>query len=172
MTKNLNFFRIVKFADIVTLANAFSGMIAMFFAFNHLFDTAAIFLLISVIFDFLDGKFARMSKKANILGRELDSLSDVIAFGVAPVVFVFFLVQNQAWYYYACYVVFLSAGIFRLARFNAIPTDRFYYGMPITMNGIVLPFLFFANFPTHLFPLIMLLSAVLMVSTVKVEKVI
>jgi CDP-diacylglycerol---serine O-phosphatidyltransferase len=165
---DLNFLKLVKLADFITWANAGCGLLAMLFAFENLFTAAAIFLLVAVFFDFLDGKIARLSKKkrTNSMGEELDSLADTVSFGVAPIVFIFFYLQPQHWYYYFIYIIFLSAGIFRLARFNTFPLEK-YVGLPITISGLLIPLLYFIGVPPLIFPVVLLVLSILMIASFK-----
>src|SRR3989338_11208735 len=92
---------ILKVADFFTMGNLIFGMLCIYYAIGHSFIYAAIFLLIAMIFDFLDGKVARISKKITDQGRhfgkELDSLSDVVSFGVAPAI-IGYTLGLQSWW--------------------------------------------------------------------------
>ena len=92
---------ILKLADFFTIGNLIFGVLSIFYAILGLFTYAAIFLLIAVLFDFLDGKIARMSKKATEqgkqFGKQLDSLADIVSFGVAPAVFGFAAGLQEWW---------------------------------------------------------------------------
>lgn len=143
---------ILKIADFFTLANLIFGLLSIFYSINKQFTSAAIFLLITVVFDFLDGKIARFSKKVTeqgrAFGKELDSLADVVSFGVAPAIFGFSQ-GLQSWWEVLILLFFVSAGMLRLSRFNITINLGYYEGMPITFNGIIFPVLYFIslNFP-------------------------
>jgi CDP-diacylglycerol---serine O-phosphatidyltransferase len=68
----------------ITCLNLFSGCIATVFAFQEAYLTAALFIALAAVFDFLDGFAARLLKAYSPIGKELDSLADVISFGLAP----------------------------------------------------------------------------------------
>lgn len=163
-----DFFELLKVADTFTLLNALFGTFSMYASMMQRYTTAVVFILLSVVFDFLDGKVARKTK-TNVFGRELDSLADIISFGAAPVVFGFSQIQTDL--AKVAFVVFLLCGILRLARFNVMKMKDF-MGMPITMNGIIIPLVYFANVPLSYYPYIFFVLAVLMVLPVKIKKVI
>ncbi|WP_341658891.1 CDP-alcohol phosphatidyltransferase family protein [Blattabacterium cuenoti] len=84
------------------------------------FNNSAISTLFSIIFDFLDGFFSRLIKIENLFGKELDSLADMISFGMVPSIIVFFLLENKTPIPFIEYLSFLIS-IFsacRLAKFN------------------------------------------------------
>ncbi|WP_341656833.1 CDP-alcohol phosphatidyltransferase family protein [Blattabacterium cuenoti] len=84
------------------------------------FNNSAISILFSIIFDFLDGFFSRLIKIENLFGKELDSLADMISFGMVPSIIVFFLLENKTPIPFIEYLSFLIS-IFsacRLAKFN------------------------------------------------------
>ncbi len=168
---------VIKIADFFTLANLIFGMLALFAAIQGAFFPAAIFLLLAVLLDFLDGKIARMGKyvsaQGKAFGKEMDSLADMISFGVAPAVFGFMLGLQQ-WYAMVVFLFFVSAGALRLSRFNITEHSGFYEGVPITLNGLVFPLLYFLSlaFPYSLAYtlLIYALMGLAMLSAIRVKK--
>src|SRR4029453_13856644 len=113
-------------ADALTIGNASCGTIAVFLCLDYLaadnlrFLWIAFFLLpLALLFDVLDGYVARLNpKRQSVLGADLDSLSDVISFGVAPAVLGFTLGLRGGWDM-VCLTYFVVCGVSRLARFNA-----------------------------------------------------
>jgi CDP-diacylglycerol--serine O-phosphatidyltransferase len=110
---------------------------------------AAIFIGIAAIIDFLDGFVARLFKATSELGKQLDSLSDVVSFGVAPAVILYqflrlsFMQEENAfdvsflWLLPAC--LFSAAGAYRLARFNIDDSQSYgFKGVPIPAAGMVI----------------------------------
>ena len=73
----------------ITCCNLISGCIATYFAFKGEYSTALTFIVVGAIFDFFDGFAARLLKVSSPIGKELDSLADVITFGFAPAALVF-----------------------------------------------------------------------------------
>ena len=159
----------VKTADIFTLLNASFGLVSIFFALQQSFAWSALMLVLAVACDVLDGKIARKQQSESELGKELDSLADIVSFGVAPIVFAY--MQNNTLLALLVYVLFLCCGIIRLARFNIQDTHIYFYGMPITTNGYVIPLVYVFHPPVWSWPLIMLPLAILMICRFKVKKI-
>ncbi|WP_341665399.1 CDP-alcohol phosphatidyltransferase family protein [Blattabacterium cuenoti] len=106
--------------NIFTLLNLFCGCISIIFLQSKNFNDSAIYTLFSIIFDFLDGFFSRLIKIENLFGKELDSLADMISFGMVPSIIVFLLLENKTPIPFIEYLSFLIS-IFsacRLAKFN------------------------------------------------------
>ncbi len=122
--KHFSMIRGFHLADFFTLANAACGMASVFIAMVYIdshssthFLIAAALLPLALIFDVLDGRIARMRHEHSTLGRELDSLSDVISFGVAPAALAFAAGMNGGWDA-AVLIYFVCCGVSRLARYN------------------------------------------------------
>ena len=111
-------------ADFFTLGNAACGSAAVFFAMLAMASGSATHLLLSAAmapaafaFDVFDGRIARWRHQSSELGRELDSLADVISFGVAPAALAFAAGMRGGWDA-AALVYFVCCGVSRLARYN------------------------------------------------------
>ena len=111
-------------ADLFTLANAACGIASVFASMTYLvspsiglFTLAAALVPLALVFDSLDGRVARWRHAHSLLGRELDSLADVIAFGVAPAALAFAAGMCGGWDW-AVLIYFVGCGVSRLARFN------------------------------------------------------
>jgi CDP-diacylglycerol--serine O-phosphatidyltransferase len=168
---DINEFRIwslIKFADIFTLVNVVFGLTAIFFAINGNYLFVAIFLFLAVIADYLDGKLARKLNQENVFGKELDSLADTISFGVAPAIFGFSLTQTPL--AIVSFTIFLFCGILRLARYNIMNLSNSFAGMPITLNGIIIPLVYVARLPIDYYPYLYILLGILMVSSLRIKK--
>lgn len=153
--------------SILTIINAFFGLLAIINSIEEEYSTAAVFLIIAVLADFLDGKIARKLKKTTDFGKELDSLADIISFGVAPCVFAYTIGNIEAMSIFVM-LIFLACGMIRLARFN-ITNYEYFVGMPITMNGLIIPVLYFIGLENYLV-YAMIILAFLMVSPFKFPK--
>jgi CDP-diacylglycerol--serine O-phosphatidyltransferase len=122
--QHLSMIRSFHLADWFTLGNAACGVGALFAVMTylqnpdvlHLFFACAL-LLLALIFDILDGKIARWRRQSSVLGRELDSLADVISFGVAPAVIAYGIGMNGLWDRLVL-IYFVVCGVSRLARYN------------------------------------------------------
>jgi CDP-diacylglycerol--serine O-phosphatidyltransferase len=122
--RHFSMFRDFHLADVLTLGNAACGTGSVFAAMaflqsgtRSLFYLAALLCPIALVFDALDGRVARSRHSHSILGRELDSLADVISFGVAPAA-LGFAAGMQAALDIAVLLYFVACGVSRLARFN------------------------------------------------------
>lgn len=160
--------RLIKFADVFTLTNVIFGIISILFAVKGRFNTAGIMLVLAVLSDYLDGKVAKIMQQQNEFGKELDSLADTVSFGVAPAIFGFALIQTPL--AIISFTVFLFCGILRLARYNIMDLKGAFHGMPITMNGIVVPLIYFLKMPIKYYPYVYLVLGILMVSSVRIRK--
>src|SRR5688572_109769 len=138
-------------ADLFTIANAACGTVSIFLCLNYiaegrhsLFWLAFALLFAALGFDVFDGFWARRSKRQSILGADMDSLSDIISFGVAPAVLGFTLGLRGLWDI-VILVYFVVCGISRLARFNvtaAALSDssgkvRYFEGTPIPTSVVI-----------------------------------
>jgi CDP-diacylglycerol--serine O-phosphatidyltransferase len=122
--KHFSMIRELHLADLFTLANAACGVAAVFCAMIYVsnrslahFFAAAALAPAAFVFDVLDGRVARSRHTHSALGRELDSLADVISFGVAPAALGFAAGLRGGWDWVAL-IYFVCCGVSRLARFN------------------------------------------------------
>jgi CDP-diacylglycerol--serine O-phosphatidyltransferase len=111
-------------ADGLTLGNASCGLAAVFFSLLYMdgrapeyFFAAAAFTPAALLFDWLDGRVARWRHEQSALGRELDSLADIISFGMAPACLGFAAGLRGGWDWMAL-IYFVCCGVSRLARYN------------------------------------------------------
>jgi CDP-diacylglycerol---serine O-phosphatidyltransferase len=157
-----------------TVGNLFLGIISIIVAFQERFEIAALLVIIGMLLDGLDGRVARALNAQSEFGKELDSLSDVISFGVAPAFIMYGVVLSDlGWLGTVVTAIFPICGALRLARFNTAtggPTNYF-TGLPITAAGGVLATLaLYHNLmptPRIALPIFMLFLAYLMVSNVR-----
>lgn len=105
----------------ITCANLFSGCIGIVFAFKGELETAAYFVLLSGIFDFFDGMVARLLNVKSEIGKQLDSLADMVSFGFLPGVVMFQLLKisdySSAYLPYLGFIITVFSAL-RLAKFN------------------------------------------------------
>jgi CDP-diacylglycerol--serine O-phosphatidyltransferase len=143
--RHFSMLREFQLADWFTLANAFCGTGAIFAAMRFLQEDVARDLMVGMaliplafIFDALDGRIARWRKVASTLGRELDSLADVISFGVAPAALGYACGLQGGWDWVVL-SYFVGCGVSRLARYNVTAESlagdgdkvKYFEGMPI-----------------------------------------
>jgi len=149
--KHLSLIRSFTVADLITVGNASCGTISIFFCLSYLagerhrfFALAFALIFLALFFDVLDGYWARRSRRQSVLGADLDSLSDIVSFGVAPAVLGFTLGMRGGWDM-VILVFFVVCGISRLARFNAtaaaLSDDRgkvkYFEGTPIPTSVVI-----------------------------------
>ncbi|GMK41002.1 CDP-diacylglycerol--serine O-phosphatidyltransferase [Paenibacillus sp. CCS19] len=158
--------------SLFTVGNLFLGIVAIILVFNEKPELAAMMVIIAMLLDGVDGRIARALNAQSEFGKELDSLSDVISFGVAPA-FIMYVVAFQDLNQAASWIVtalFPICGALRLARFNVISgMPGYFIGLPIPAAGGVLCTLalFYKDIPVAVLMASTLLLSFLMVSTVK-----
>ncbi len=166
----MNIIKLLKISDLLTFVNIIAGVLCIFLAANGDFKIAALLMFVSVAFDYFDGKSAKKRNIANEFGKQLDSLADIVSFGVTPAAFVFLMFKDLR--FAIVYLVYVLAGIIRLARFNVDTKPGFFEGMPITVNGILTPVLYFIFMDTapYAYYIYFLAAAFLMVSSIRFRK--
>jgi CDP-diacylglycerol--serine O-phosphatidyltransferase len=138
-------------ADVITLGNAFMGTAAILAVMKHLIAPGGPYLWLAfgalpfaLAFDFLDGRVARWRQKQSPLGQELDSLADIVSFGVAPAVIAFGM-GMQGLLDAVVLTYFVGCGISRLARYNTTASElsdekgkvRYFEGTPIPTSVLL-----------------------------------
>ncbi|RME75989.1 MAG: CDP-diacylglycerol--serine O-phosphatidyltransferase [Chloroflexi bacterium] len=126
-----------------TFSSLMLGVLAIMVLGEEMFFLAAALITLASVLDVLDGQLASRLNAISDIGKELDSLADVVTFGVAPTIFLYHLLLVVGVVKPVAMVTslaFVVAGAFRLARFNTMPSDRdaYFKGMPIPMAGILL----------------------------------
>ena len=170
--------------NMLTLIGVCIGLTSIRFALSGEFHLAIIAIIIAALIDGLDGRIARLIKGTSKVGKELDSLTDMISFGVAPAFIMYFWKLNTlgrfGWLLCLIYVICVAL---RLARFNISSNqepswkDNFFEGMPSPAGGIIvlLPLIlsfselgaFFPNINYDLLvPIIFIVVSILLISTI------
>ena len=162
--------------NIFTLSNMSCGIMSILMSFEENYRLAALFILLAGIFDRYDGIIARYLKVDNDLGKELDSLCDVVSFGVAPSILIFNIYNfaGLGTIGYLMVLIFPVAGAYRLAKYNITEFDGVFSGIPITITGTFLALyalLMFDNASNIVATMIlMIMLSYLMVSKFKFKK--
>jgi CDP-diacylglycerol--serine O-phosphatidyltransferase len=156
----------------LTALNLVLGVCAIISTFNGEFYRAALFVVAAMISDGLDGRVARYLKVSSEFGKELDSLCDLVSFGVAPAILAYaFLLKDFGIIGYIVAAFFATCGALRLARFNVNTSTvkGYFMGLPIPAAGcVVATFIMLGIKPEGwIFPIIVTIFAYLMVSTIK-----
>lgn len=157
--------------NLVTSLNLVFGLLSILATFKGELFWAAIFVVVAMIADGLDGRVARYFKATSELGKELDSLCDLVSFGVAPAILAYvFMLQDFSYLGYAAAIFFAACGAFRLARFNVNTSvvKGFFMGLPIPAGGCVVATFIMLDIrlPGILFPMLIIFVGYLMVSTI------
>jgi CDP-diacylglycerol---serine O-phosphatidyltransferase len=164
--RHLSMLRSYTWADALTIGNAACGTIAIFLCLNYLAEdnrrllwTAFLLLPLALVCDVLDGYVARLDRsRQSVLGGDLDSLADVISFGVAPAVLGFTLGLRGGWDMLIL-TYFVVCGVSRLARFNVTATAladattgkvKYFEGTPIPTSIGIVALLGLALFTGHI----------------------
>ena len=168
--------------NILTLAGVCLGISSIKFSIDGNYSLAVIFILFAAILDALDGRVARLIKGTSEFGKELDSLTDFVSFGIAPVFILYFWeLNNYGKLGWAITLIYSVCCVLRLARFNLtkisdnqIWKNNYFEGVPSPAGGllILMPLIFeLANFDfnydfKNLTPYLTIIVAVLLVSKV------
>jgi len=128
--------------NILTFINLSLGIISIVEILSNNFTGAAIFIILAALVDRYDGRIARFINVESELGKELDSLADLISFGVAPALLIFieynYLNTNTRTYGIVVMLAFVICGSYRLAKYNVSEFTGFFTGIPITIAGSIL----------------------------------
>jgi CDP-diacylglycerol--serine O-phosphatidyltransferase len=133
---------VVVVPSFFTLANLFFGFWSIVSAFNHNYRWAGFFIVFSGVLDMFDGRIARLSKTGSKFGAELDSLVDIVSFGVAPALLMYFLEFSAAgkFGWVVCYLYVVATAL-RLARYNVLAAKghhAWFTGLPSPAAGMTL----------------------------------
>ncbi|KRG68864.1 CDP-alcohol phosphatidyltransferase family protein [Pseudoxanthomonas dokdonensis] len=164
MARHFSLIRDFQLADWFTLGNAFCGTGAIFASMRFLQEGVISDLMIGMsliplafVLDALDGRVARWRKQQSVLGRELDSLADVISFGVAPAALAYACGMQGGWDWVVL-SYFVGCGVSRLARYNVTAESlagedakvRYFEGTPIPTSLLLVIVLAIAAYGGHL----------------------
>jgi len=168
--------------SVLTLIGVCLGISSIKFAMDGNFGFAVLFIIVAAILDGLDGRVARMIKGTSEFGKELDSLTDFVSFGIAPVFVIYFWELNQfgriGW---LLVLLFSVCCVLRLARFNLTKFDdneewkmNFFQGIPSPAGGclILFPIMYeLSSFSTlfqinNVSPFLVVLASILLISKI------
>ena len=132
--------------NILTLGGVCLGISSIKFSIDENYSLAVIFILLAAILDALDGRIARLIKGTSEFGKELDSLTDFVSFGIAPVFILYFWeLNNYGKLGWAITLIYSVCCVLRLARFNLTKVDEnqswknnFFEGVPSPAGGILI----------------------------------
>jgi CDP-diacylglycerol--serine O-phosphatidyltransferase len=170
--------------NIFTFSNLACGVLSLMMTIQNEYKWACIFILLAAFIDRYDGRVARFLNVSSDLGKELDSLADLVSFGVAPSILVCYIYNftSLGIIGYLLVTIFPISGAYRLARYNATTFDGVFMGIPIPVAGAFLalysliylsykPDSASFNSSSWLVLILLLLLSFLMISKLKFKKV-
>ncbi len=166
--------------NVFTFINLSCGIMSILSVMDGKFAYAGAFILLAGLVDRYDGRIARFLNVSSDLGKELDSLADLVSFGVAPSILVYILYNFKSFGPYgvlgfAILLIFPICGAYRLARFNTADFDGSFTGIPITIVGCFMALFSLLNLSgtisIYIVAILMIAGSYLMVSKVKLKKI-
>ena len=171
--------------NVFTFINLSCGILSILSVMNGNYPLACVFILLAGLVDRYDGRVARFLDVSSDLGKELDSLADLVSFGVAPSILIYTLFEfNEPGFLGIIGLIILLAfpicGAFRLARYNTAQFDGVFTGIPITIVGcfmalfsllLVLFNVELTQIITYVTIILMIVGSYLMVSKIHLKKV-
>ncbi|MCI5674850.1 MAG: CDP-diacylglycerol--serine O-phosphatidyltransferase [Ezakiella sp.] len=166
-------------ANFITFCNMLCGALSILFTIDGKYRTAMAFIVFASIADRYDGRVARKFKQSSAMGVQMDSMGDIISFGIAPALLSYMIVFDKLEGTFkllgaAATAIYIVAGALRLARFNVIgmDDDNCFHGLPIPVCGLLLVgFLFLKlKFSPIFYFVLMVLLGLLMLSNIRVKK--
>jgi CDP-diacylglycerol---serine O-phosphatidyltransferase len=160
-------------ANSITILNLTLGVLAIYFVIESELRLSFFAIFIASFIDRFDGLVARKMQIESELGKQLDSLSDLVSFGLAPA---FLLYQSTLHEFglpgFIFTAIFIICGAIRLARFNIHEFSGHYTGVPITVAGCLVALSYLLNelIPAYMFMFLILILSFLMISTLQVKK--
>lgn len=160
-------------ANVMTLVNLSFGITAIILISSGMEHLSLFFILAAALFDRYDGKVARMLQIESAIGKELDSLCDIVSFGVAPALLIYHSILYEIrGAGLIITVLFILCGAIRLAKFNVSENHDVFNGIPITAAGVisVLSYFVIPYFPGVFFLVLQSALMILMVSHIRIQK--
>lgn len=163
--------------NLFTFTNLSCGVLSLIMTFEGNFRWACLFIIFAGLVDRYDGRIARFLQVSSDLGKELDSLADLVSFGVAPSILIFSLYNfiHFGLIGYLLLLIFPIAGAYRLARYNSTTFSGSFMGVPITIAGTFLALYGLVTLRYTANPaltmVLMILLSYLMISKLQIKKV-
>lgn len=170
----------IAVSDIISLLNMSSGFLSIVSSINHNFWLAAVLMIVAIIFDSSDGWVARKTNRQDDLGfgKNIDSLSDIVSFGVAPAIFIYSCINTTPGIFQAIVILvslfIVVCGVLRLTRYNVIAdkldTDDF-IGFPIPGIAFAIATFYLSGlFNPYIALILSVIISLLMISNVRYKK--
>jgi archaetidylserine synthase len=170
----------IALSDIISLLNMSSGFLAIISSINHNFELSAILMIVAIMFDSIDGWVARKTNRQDDLGfgKNIDSLSDIVSFGVAPAVFIYCCINTTSSILQAAVILvsllIVICGVLRLTRYNVIAEKidmKGFIGFPIPGISFVIATLYLSGlFNPYIALILSIFVSLAMISNIKYPK--
>ena len=170
----------IAISDIISLLNMSSGFLSIINSINHDFKLAAILMIIAIMFDSIDGWVARKTNRQDEFGfgKNIDSLSDIVSFGVAPAIFIYSCINTTPGIFQTIVILvslfIVVCGVLRLTRYNVIADTlktKDFIGFPIPgISFTISTFYLSGLFNPHIVLILSVIISLLMICNVKYKK--
>ena len=177
---NTNMKNLIAVSDFISLLNMISGFLSIICSINHDFELAAILMILAIIFDSIDGWVARKTNRQDELGfgKNIDSLSDIVSFGVAPAIFIYSCSNTTPDIFHTIVMLvslfIVICGVLRLTRYNVLSNhlnSKDFIGFPIPGIAFVIATFYLSGmFNINIALLLSVGISILMISNVKYKK--
>lgn len=161
-------------ANILTIMNLSFGVSALLAIVQEEYQLGLLLIFIAALSDRFDGIVARKLNIESEFGKQLDSMCDVVSFGVAPAILTYQLILFEFGASGILFtMIYIVCGAIRLSKFNITENNGYFTGLPITAAGIILTFFSLGSsiFPPYLFMYLTIGLAFLMVGSFKLKKI-
>ena len=172
--------KFIAISDIISLLNMSCGFISILNSINQNFELAALFMIFAIMFDSVDGWVARKINRNDALdfGKNIDSLSDAVSFGVAPAVFLYSTINTTTGIIQPITIIvgllIVICGVLRLTRYNVIADKietKDFIGFPIPGIAFILATLYLSGiYNPYLALILSIIISLIMISTIRYPK--
>lgn len=170
----------IAISDVVSLLNMSSGFLSIICSINHEFKIAAILMVLAIMFDSIDGWVARKTNRQDTLGfgKNIDSLSDIVSFGVAPAIFIYSSINTTSNIFQAIVLLvslmIVVCGVLRLTRYNVIAgkiDTQDFIGFPIPGISLAIATFYLSGlYNPYIVLILSIVISVLMISNIRYPK--
>ena len=170
----------IAISDAISLLNMSSGFLSIISSINHEFEIAAILMIVAIMFDSVDGWVARKTNRQDTLGfgKNIDSLSDIVSFGVAPAIFLYLSINTTSSIFQTIVILvslmIVVCGVLRLTRYNVIAgkiDTQDFIGFPIPAISFAIATFYLSGLYNQYIALILsIVISLLMISNVRYPK--
>ena len=174
--EDTNIRKFIAISDIISLLNMSCGFLSVLSSMNRNFELAALLMIFAIMFDSVDGWVARKTNRQDTLGfgKNIDSLSDVVSFGLAPAIFVYSTINTTSTFIQPIVILIslfiVICGVLRLTRYNVIADlieTKDFIGFPIPGIAFILSTYYLSGLYNMYIALILsLIVSLIMISTV------